>query len=324
MAGLPSSSALTIHFAHSAYRLAERFSPRMPDVAHFQTWTKDETLSRIGEGDVLVVSGFWDNAFLDRAVNLKFIQVCAAGFDQFDQGAIRQQGIRLANAAGVNANAVSDHAIALLLGLTRQLHVARDNQKARHWRGMISDISKREDELPGKTMLIYGTGRIGSRIGRLAKAFGVNVIGIKRDISKPVDGIDELFGPDAFVAQLPRADVVVLACPLTDETRGLVNAAAFEAMQSSSYLINVARGGCVDQAALIAALEAGRIAGAGIDVTEPEPLPEDSPLWGFDNVIVTPHTGGETRQYEENVLDALVDNIGRLQRGEAELRNQIV
>lgn len=324
MAGLPPSSELNVQFAHSAYRLAERFAPRLPEVAHFQTWTKEETEARIGEADVLVVSGFWDNAFLEKAERLKFIQVCAAGFDQFDQQAIRMAGVRLANSAGVNANAVSDHAIALLLGLTRQIHVARDNQKSCHWRGMISEISRREDELPGKTMLIYGTGRIGSRIGRLAQAFGMNVIGIKRNLSAPVDGIAELHGPEDFIALLPRADVVVLACPLTDDTRGLMSASAFAAMQPSSYLINVARGGCVDQLALVTALEQGRIAGAGIDVTEPEPLPEDSPLWSFDNVILTPHTGGETRQYEENVLDALVDNIGRLQLGEAELRNQIV
>jgi len=324
VAGLPSSPELKVHFAHSAYRLAERFAPRLPEVAHFQTWTREETEQHLGEADVLVVSGFWDNAFLEKASRLKFIQVCAAGYDQFDQAAMRMRGIRLANSAGVNANAVSEHAIALLLGLTRQLHVARDNQTARQWRGMISDIAKREDELPGKTMLIYGTGRIGSRIGRLAKAFGMNVIGIKRDVSRPVEGIEELHGPDTFLSLLPRSDVVVLACPLTDETRGLMNASAFDAMRPSTYLINVARGGCVDQGDLIEALDAKKIAGAGIDVTEPEPLPQDSPLWDFDNVILTPHTAGETRQYEENVLDALVDNIARLQRGERDLKNQIV
>jgi phosphoglycerate dehydrogenase-like enzyme len=324
VAPFPSNADLKVHFAHSAYRLAERFVPRMPEVAHFQTWTAEETRARIGEGDVLVASGFWDNAMLADAGSLKFIQVCAVGYDQFDRAAIAEQGIRMANAAGVNANAVSDHAMALLLGLTRQLHHARDNQRARRWRGMISDIEAREDELPGKTMVIYGVGRIGARIARLARAFGMTVIGIKRDLSVAVPEVDVLKGPDEFVEALAEADVVVLSCPLTGETSGLMNAAAFAAMRPSAFLINVARGGCVDQGALIAALEGRRIAGAGIDVTVPEPLPDGSPLWAFDNVILTPHTGGETRQYEENVLDALVENIGRLQRGEPDLLNQIV
>lgn len=324
MTDFPTSADLKVHFAHSAYRLAERFAPHRPEIAHFQTWTQEETRARIGEAHVLVVSGFWDNAMLAQPGALRFIQVCAVGTDQFDRAAIADRGIRLANAAGVNANAVSDHAMALLLGLTRQIHHARDNQRKSHWRGMISDLTAREDELPGKTMLIYGMGQIGRRVGRLAGAFGMTVLGIKRDLSTPLPEADELHPPAAFLSLLPRADVVVLTCPLTDETRGLMSAAAFAAMRPSAHLINVARGGCVDQAALIAALHNGTIAGAGIDVTDPEPLPEDSPLWSVDNAIITPHTAGETRQYEDNVIDTLIENLDRLQRGESELRNAIV
>ena len=170
-----------------------------------------------------MVSGFWKNDLLEQARPLRFIQVCAVGHDQFDKAAIAARGIRLANSAGVNANAVSDHAFALLLGLTRQIHVARTNQQQRHWRRMISDLSQREEELPGKTILIYGVGQIGSRVARLAKAFGMNVIGIRRDTSKTVAGVDALHGPDDFISLLPRADVVILACPLNDETSGLIN-----------------------------------------------------------------------------------------------------
>ena len=258
---------------------------------------------------MLVASGFWNNDLLADAAKLKFIQVCAVGHDQFDKQAIADGNIRLCNSAGVNANAVSDHAFALLLGLTRQVHVSRSNQQNAFWRPMISDLSKREDELPGKTMLIYGVGQIGGRIARLAKAFGMTVLGVRRDVSKAVEGIDELHPTDAFLSLVPRADVVVLSCPLTDETRGLMSEQAFAAMQSTAYLINVARGGCVDQDALINALDAQQIAGAGIDVTEPEPLPSDSRLWTFENVILTPHSGGETRSYEDNVVDILIDNL---------------
>lgn len=324
MTDFPQPENLTIHFAHSAYRLAERFAARRADIAHFQTWTADETRARIGEGHVLVASGFWNNDLLDEARALQFIQVCAVGHDQFDKAAIAERGIRLCNSAGVNANAVSDHAFALLLGLTRQVHVARSNQANRHWRPMISDLARREEELPGKTMVIYGTGQIGGRIARLAKAFGMTVIGVRRDASKTVEHIDEMHPTAAFVSLLPRADVVVLACPLTDETRGLMNPASFAAMQPGAYLINVARGGCVEEDALVAALEGGQIAGAGIDVTDPEPLPGTSKLWGIDNVILTPHSGGETRAYEDNVVAILLENLERLWRGEADLQHQIV
>ena len=320
----PGTSTLRIHFAHSAYRLADRFAARSTGIAHFQTWTPEETRQHIGKGDVLVTSGFWQNSLLEEARALRFIQVCAVGHDQFNQEAIAARGVRLANAAGVNANAVSDHAFALILALTRQLHHGRDNQKRRHWRPMISDISSREDELPGKVLLIYGTGQIGGRIAKLAKAFGMSVLGIRRNVSNLVPDIDELHSPSEFLSLLPRADIVVLVCPLTPETRGLMNGEAFSAMRSSAYFINVARGPCADHDALVTALRDKQIAGAGIDVTDPEPLQDDSPLWDLSNVVLTPHTGGETRQYEDNVIDILVDNLGRLQAGQAELRNQII
>jgi len=278
----------------------------------------------MGEGDVLILSGFWRNDMLDRADRLKFIQVCGAGYDQFDQDAIRAKGVRLANSSGVNVNAVSDHAMALTLALTRKIHTGRDNQKNRHWRGMISDLSQREDELAGKTMVIYGLGKIGGRLARLAKAFEMTVIGVKRDTSVKVEHVDELHAPDRFLDLLPRADVTALTCPLTPETKDLIDARALAAMKPSSYLVNVARGGCVDEPALIKALRDNAIAGAGIDVTVEEPLAEDSPLWAFENVMLTPHTGGETTKYEDNVIDIMLENLDRLSRGEETLRNQVV
>lgn len=315
---------ITIHFAHPAYQLAAALERRNTGINHFQTWTREEMRDRIGDGDVMVLSGFWDNALLPDADKLKFIQVCAAGYDPFDLDAIQAKGVRLCNASGCNVNAVSDHAMALLLALTRQIQYGRDNQRKSHWRGMISDLTQREDELPGKTMLIFGLGKIGGRLARLAKAFDMNVIGLKRDTSSPVEHVDELLPSASFKEQLPRADIAVLTCPLTDETRNIVDGEALAAMKPTSYLINVARGGCVDEPALIEALKNNAIAGAGIDVTVEEPLASDSPLWSFDNVVLTPHTGGETRKYEENVIDYLLENLNRLSRGETDLFNQIV
>ena len=315
---------ITIHFAHAAYPLSARFAHRETGIPHFQTWTLEETRARIGEAEVLVISGFWRNDVLLEAPQLRFVQSCAAGYDHFDQDAIRGRGVRLAAAGGANVNAVSDHAMALVLALSRQLHTGRDNQRAKHWRSMISEIAQREDELPGKTMLIFGLGKIGSRIARLAKAFDVTVLGVKRDTAVSVEGVDELHPPDALPALLPRANFVVLACPLTAATRNVIDSRALATMAPGSYLVNVARGGCVDEGALIEALQSGAIAGAAIDVVAEEPLAADSPLWSLENCLLTPHTGGETRKYEENVLDILLDNLDLLSQDTEPLRNQVV
>ena len=133
-----------------------------------------------------------------------------------------------------------------------------------------------------------------------------------------------MFPADRLLEHLPLADVVALTGPLTPETERLIGAQAFAAMKPSAYLINVARGRVVDEPALIAALTGKRIAGAGIDCTVEEPLPASSPLWALDNALITPHTAGETRRYEDNVIDLLLDNLDRLWRGETALRNQVV
>ena len=164
MAEFPSKDKIVIQFAHSAYRLAECLEARETGISCFQTWTPEDTVARMGEAPVVCMSGFWNNDFLDAPGALKYVQVCAAGYDQFDQARIAEVGARLANGSGVNMKAVSDHALALMLGLMRQLNVARDNQRKHHWRGMISDLSLREDELAGKTVLIIGVGAIGGRI----------------------------------------------------------------------------------------------------------------------------------------------------------------
>jgi phosphoglycerate dehydrogenase-like enzyme len=315
---------LTVCFAHVAYRMAERFALRGTGIKHFQVGTLDELTARIAEADVVSVSMMWRNELIAKAPKLAFIQSISAGTDQYDRDALQAAGIRLASAHGVNAEAVAQHAMALILGLTRQLHVARDNQRKRHWRGMISDISQREDELGGKTLLIVGLGRIGSRLAALAHAFGMRVIATKRDVSQGAGAADAVFAQDRLLAAIPEADVVALTCPLTPETQNLINAQTLAAMKPSAFLINVARGRVVDEPALIGALAEGRIAGAGIDCAVEEPLPESSPLWNLDRVIITPHTAGETRRYEDNVIDLLVENLDRLWHGETALLNQVI
>ncbi len=321
---LPDRKDLTICFAHVAYQMAARFAARETGIDHFQVWSVDDELARIGEADVLVVSGFWRNELLTRAPKLRFIQSIGAGVDQFPQDELRARGIRLASARGVNKNAVSEHTMAQILAFARHIHTGRDNQYKRHWRGMLSDLSVREDELGGKTILIVGMGDIGSRVAKLAKAFDMHVIATKRNPATAQGAADEVYTADQLPSLVGQADYLVLNCPLTPETEKLIDASILAAMKPSAYLINMARGRVVDEAALIAALQAGAIAGAGLDTTAEEPLAPDSPLWGMENVIITPHTAGETRKYEENVIDILLENLDRMWRGEETLVNQIV
>ncbi len=314
----------TLLFAHVAYRFAERYAARAGKLPVLEATSLEELEAKIGQADVLLVSGLWRNHLARSGGRLKFIQSISAGVDQYDRAALSAAGIRLASAQGANANAVSEHAIALILALARRIPEARDNQAKQHWRGMIGDLTRREDELGGKTLLVVGIGRIGGRLARLAKAFGMNVIGLRRNPANGPEGADEIHAMSALKAQLPRADIVALTCALTEETRGLMDAAAFAAMKPGATLVNVARGKVCDEAALIAALQSGQIGQAALDVTAEEPLPADSPLWTMPNVLITPHTGGETRAYEDNVLDLMEENLARLQRGETALRNQVV
>jgi D-2-hydroxyacid dehydrogenase (NADP+) len=320
----PSRGALTVGFAHVAYRAADEFAARRTGVAHFEVRTLEELERRAREADVLAVSGLWRNALLASAPKLRFVQSFSAGTDQYDKALFARRGVRLANAQGVNERAVAEHAIALILSLTRQLHKARDNQRERRWRGMIGDRALREQELGGKTLAVVGLGRIGLRLARLARAFEMRVIGVRRTARPTPDAADEVVAGGGLMGALAEADVVALTCPLTPETEGLIGAAALEALKPGALLINVARGKVVDEAALLAALADGRVGAAALDCFHDEPLRPDSPFWALPNVLITPHSAGETGRYEKNVVDILIDNIERLLRGETALRNQVV
>jgi phosphoglycerate dehydrogenase-like enzyme len=303
--------------------MAERFRLRNTGIAHFQVQTAEDLARQLPDADVLVVSMMWKNELAGTASRLKFIQSISAGTDQYDRQLLRQRGVRVASAAGVNAQAVAEHSMAMILALSRRLPEARDNQHARHWRGMIGEIARREFELAGKTLLVVGMGRIGSRLVRLAKAFDMRVIATKRDPSTGADGADAVAGTDRLHEVLSQADIVALTCPLTPQTENLIDASALASMKPGAHLVNVSRGRVVDEPALIKALQEGRLAGAALDVTCEEPLPASSPLWAMPNVLITPHTAGETQAYEDNVIDILLENLDRMWRG-ATLRNELV
>ncbi len=319
----PSKDKLHVLFAHGAYQMADRFAARKTGISHEQARNLDELRERAPSADVVCVSMMWKNDIIPTAKRLKFVQSISAGTDQYDVAAFKSGGIRLASAAGVNANAVAEHAMAMLLALNRHIHTGRDNQARMHWRPMISTISEREAEIAGKTVVLVGTGRIGARFARFARAFDLKVIGVRRDTSQKAENIDRMVATRDLVSVLPEADIVVLACPLNAETENLIDAKAPATMKPTAQLINVARGKVVDEDALIAALREKRIASAGLYVTRDEPLPGASALWSMPQVLITPHTAGETQAYEDNVIDILVENLDKLARGETILRNEI-
>ena len=324
MRRLPPRDRTTICFAHAAYAMQAQFDRRATGLAAFQVRSLDELKQRIGEADVVCVSGLWRNELLATAPRLAFVQSISAGTDQYSREAFAAVGVRLASAQGVNERAVSQHAMALILARTRHLIEARDNQLARFWRPMIADIDKREEELGGKTLVIVGMGRIGSLLAGLARAFGMHVIAVKRDITHGVEAADEALPLARLTEALARADFVALTCPLTPETEGLIDLTALKAMKPTAYLVNVARGKVINPSDLIAALSGGLIAGAAIDTAVEEPLPADSPLWTTPRLFITPHSAGETQRYEDNVIDLLLENLERLWRGDGELKNGIV
>ena len=319
----PSKDSLRICFAHVAYTLSDTLRKRNTGISNFQVWDFDSLKAR-SDYDVLVISGLWNNNILSTAPDLRFIQSIGAGYDQFPLDELRSRGIRLANASGVNKNAVSEHTFSLILSLTRHLKSGARHQRDHFWRGMISEIPKREDELAGKTMGIVGMGAIGSRVAKIAKAFDMTVLATKRNPATAQGPADKVVTPDRVDELLTESDFIVLTCSLNDQTRGLINSDSLSRMKPTACLINMARGGCVDEGALVDALNSGVIAGAGLDVVDQEPLPHDSPLWDMDNVVLTPHTGGETQAYEDNVIDILLENVNRLTSGQAELLNQVL
>lgn len=300
-----------ILFAHAVYDLAKEFVRQGGANPSRSVRSRDEMLPALAETDVLVISGLWTDTILDHAPRLKLIQSVSAGVDQYPRAELARRGIRLCSGQGVNANAVSDHAMALVLALSRQLHVALRDQASGSWAGMIADPMARQAELDGKSMVILGLGRIGSRLARLAQAFGMTVTGVRRTPGADTETL-AVAPPSELKRLAAEADVLALTCPLTPETEGVINAEVIGAMKRSAYLVNVARGRVVDEVALTTALRHGRLAGAGLDCFHTEPMDPASPLWALPNVIVTPHSAGETQHYERNVVRLLLTNLQAL------------
>jgi phosphoglycerate dehydrogenase-like enzyme len=271
-------------------------------------------------GEVEIAAGWFPHDLLPQARRLRWLQEWGAGVDWLlRQPEAAELDFTLTNASGVHAIPISEQIIGYLLAFARQLPQAIRAQERRAWK---SPGRKQLFELAGKTMLLIGVGAIGARTAAIAAALGMHVLGIRRNPDGQLPGVEAMYGPDRLHDLLPEADCVVLTVPLSRETQGMIGERELRAMKPTCYLINIGRGGTIDESALVRALSEGWIAGAGLDVFEQEPLPETSPLWQLDNVIVTAHYAGMTPEYDERALAIFLDNLGRYRAGEP-LRNVV-
>jgi D-2-hydroxyacid dehydrogenase (NADP+) len=248
------------------------------------------------------------------AEKLRWLHLFNAGVDHPIFGRFLERGVTVTASPGVNAVPIAQSAMTGLLMLARRFTRFGEAQRRGEW------LEHRElvfpPDLATQTLVVLGLGGIGSELARLARAFGLRVVGVRR--SRPAEGVVDAWAPPERLDEvLPQADWLAIACPLNAETRGRIDAAALARLPAGAHLVNVARGEIVDEPALVAALESGHVAGAYLDVFAEEPLPKDSPLWRMPNVIVTPHAshvsaGSETRQAER-----FLANLERFARGEA-------
>jgi phosphoglycerate dehydrogenase-like enzyme len=271
--------------------------------------------------DVEIAAAGMPPDLLLKAPNLRWYQNWGAGVDWLLH---REETVDLpfilTNASGVHAIPISEHILALMLAFARRLHDAVRAQNESQWI-RHSDLGPIM-ELAGKTMVLVGAGAIGARTARLARGLDMHVLGVRRYPTVDSPCFDAMYGQKQLLDVLPKADFVVLAMPLTSETKHMIAEPELQAMKPTAHLINIGRGGTVDQNTLIRALQEGWIAGAGLDVFEEEPLPADSPLWAMDNAILTFHYAGSNPHYLERAMAIFLDNLCRYKSGES-MRNVV-
>jgi cyclase len=282
-----------------------------PEVLFVPVKTAAEAAKEAGDADAVV--GFSSAQIARAGKNLRWIQIGHAGVEKDLVPEIVKSSITVTNTARVYGPNVADQAFALLLALNRGIGAKKIDQSI--WETLKKQ--SKPQELHGKSMLVVGLGGIGTQIARRADAFGMKVMAIdpnEKIIRPPF--VFSLDRPSRLMDLLPSADVVVLSCPLTPETKEMFAASQFHAMKKSAQFINIGRGGLVKQADLVAALKSNVIAGAGMDVTDPEPLPDNHPLWSLPNVVLTPHLGGQSDGARDRQWRLFRENIRRFVAGD--------
>jgi phosphoglycerate dehydrogenase-like enzyme len=271
---------------------------------------RDQLLKQIVDADAIF--GTINPELFHAAHRLRWVQTYSAGVENYRFPDFIHSDCILTNCKIIQGPEIADHAMSLLLALTRDLNQIIPTRGQEEWaKGRYHPI-----ELRGKTAVIIGVGGIGSQIAQRASAFGMKVIGVDpKDI--PLNPyVSKMVYPDQLNSVLPEADVVFISAPHTPQSEGMMGSHQFELMKKGSYFIAVSRGKIYDTQALVKALDEKRLAGAGMDVTNPEPLPKGHPLWKFDNVIITPHIAGQSDGINERRMALIKENISRFVKGE--------
>ncbi|MFT5366296.1 MAG: D-2-hydroxyacid dehydrogenase (NADP+) [Candidatus Latescibacterota bacterium] len=274
------------------------------------TTDDDEAISLAHDVEVMI--GFFKPPVCAAAPHLKWIQSFSAGMDHFLFPEIIERDVKISNAAGLHAPQGGEHAWAMLLALARGIRPGLENMHEKRWGGVnVVEVS-------GGTLGLIGLGGFGLEMLKRAQGYDMTVLALDAVRTEKPEGVAELKQPttENLHALLERSDAVMTACPLTKETYHLFGAEEFKRMKSSAFLINVTRGGIVDEDALVEALKNGEIAGAALDVCETEPLPENSPLWTAPNLLLTPHRAGASQHRASRLFEFFVQNLERYLKGE--------
>lgn len=281
-----------------------------------------ELLETIRDAEVFCGFGLPREAFL-AAEALRWVHSGAAGVGGSLYAEMRESDVVLTNSAGLHAEPMAEHALAMALHFARGLDVAERARAEGRWsQAELASRGSPVRELAGRTMGVLGYGGIGSAVGRRAAALGMRVLGLRRRPGDPPPEAADMLGPDGLERLLRESDVLVVSLPETEETRGLLGERELGLLGEGGVLINLSRGVVLDEEALLRALRRGTIRGAGLDVFREEPLPQDHPLWRQEGVLLTPHVGGISGRFWDRETDLLLENVERYRRG-VPLRNEV-
>lgn len=302
--------------------LAEAIRHRYPGMRVVHLKGYDRLGQEVRDADILVGWSLRPEQ-LARASCLKWIHSLAAGVGQLMFPELRKSNVVVTNARGVHAVPMAEHALGLMLALARRFPSAFRYQQRGQWgQQEIWDEQPHPTELNGRTLALVGYGAIGHALAERARALGMRIVGVKKDVTHGTEGADAVFPVDRLADALAEADFVVLAVPETQQTHGMFGRVQFGALKPTAYFINIARGKLVDSEALAEVLQKKRIAGAAVDVTDPEPLPSESRLWCLPNLIITPHLSALSERLWHRQAALLLDNLERFFTGR-ELLNTV-
>jgi phosphoglycerate dehydrogenase-like enzyme len=300
---------------HAPAWLRERLQQTFPAFTFVQLEDYERIAEEIADADVFVGWSLRPDQ-LAAAKKLKWIHSPAAAIHQLMYPELINSNVVVTNSTGVHGPVVAEHAIAVLLALAKRLPQAMRYQAKKVWaQETLWQERPRPREVAGATAAVIGMGGIGREFAGRARALGMRVLAVRENPAKGRGLADAVFGPEQIDEVLDHADYVLLCTPVTPATTHIINQERLKKMKPDAYLINVARGTLIDEAALIAALKERRIAGAALDVFEQEPLPADSEFWSLDNVLITPHTAAVTERLWDRHYEVIVENLRRFLDG---------